>query len=196
ASAFGGGDQLSRLDFPAGLATVDAGAQAKIRTLARALQERPGLSFEIEGGADPQRDREDLRRHIFQQKLRAQRVIELAKAGSTPGVTPPAQDAAAPIDAAERPHLVELAYKAETFAKPRNFLGIEKGLPPAEMEKMIATHIVVDDDALRALAQERAKAVLGALSKIAPEGATRLFLVTPRLGPTPGAAVELRLKKD
>ncbi|HXI59475.1 MAG TPA: DUF748 domain-containing protein, partial [Polyangia bacterium] len=106
ASAFGGGDQLSRLDFPAGLAAVDAGAQAKIRTLAKALQERPGLSFEIEGGADPQRDREDLRRHIFQQKLHAQRVIELAKAGRTPGATPPAQDAATPIDAAERPHLV------------------------------------------------------------------------------------------
>jgi hypothetical protein len=33
-------------------------------------------------------------------------------------------------------------------------------------------------------------------SKIAPEGAARLFLVTPRLGPAPGAAVELRLKKD
>jgi hypothetical protein len=192
ASAFGGGDQLSRLDFPAGLATVDGGAQAKIRTLAKALQERPGLSFEIEGGADPQRDREDLRRHIFQQKLRAQRGIELVKTG----VTPPAQDAVAPIDVAERPHLVALAYKAETFPKPRNFLGIEKGLPPPEMEKMIATHIVVDDDALRTLAEERAKAVLGALSKIAPEGATRLFLVTPRLGPTPGAAVELRLKKD
>jgi hypothetical protein len=40
--------------------------------------------------------------------------------------------------------------------------------------------------------------VLAALSKIAPEGAARLFLVTPHLGPKPegpGNSVELRLKK-
>ena len=191
ASAFGGGDQLSRLEFPAGLAKVDAGAQSKIRTLARALQERPGLSFEIEGGADPQRDRAGLHDHIFQQKLRAQKMLEAVKTGDAQA---PAEDA--PINATERPHLIELAYKAETFPKPRNFLGIEKGLPSAEMEKLLTTHIVVDDDDLRALAQKRANAVLAALSRITPEGAARLFLVTPRLGPAPGAAVELRLKKD
>ncbi|HEX3694942.1 MAG TPA: DUF748 domain-containing protein [Polyangia bacterium] len=191
ASAFGGGDQLSKLEFASGAATVNPGAQAKVRTLAKALQERPGLSFEIEGGADPARDREELRRRLFDQKLRAQQVLEAAQAGDP---TPPAADA--PLTATQRPHLLQLAYKAETFPKPRNFLGLEKDLPPAEMEKLIATHIVVDDDALRALAQQRANAVLASLAKIAPEGATRLFLVTPRLGSSPGAAVELRLKKD
>jgi Domain of Unknown Function (DUF748) len=194
ASAFGGGDQLSQLEFGPGLATVDSRAQAKIKTLARALQERPGLSFEIEGSADPQRDREDLRRHLFTQKLRAQKVLEAARSGDA---APVGSDA--PIADAERPHLIELAYKAENFPKPRNFLGVEKGLPVPEMEKLILTHLPVDDDALRALAQQRANAVLAALGKIAPEGAARLFLVTPHLGPKPegpGSSVELRLKKD
>ncbi|HEY2901276.1 MAG TPA: DUF748 domain-containing protein, partial [Polyangia bacterium] len=191
ASAFGGGDQLSKLAFAGGAAKVDGAAQVKIRTLAKALQERPGLSFEIEGGAEPARDREELRRRLLDGKLQAQKTLEAAKAG---GATPPAADA--PLTAAERPHLLQLAYKAETFPKPRNFLGVEKDLPPVEMEKLIATHIVVDDDVLRALAQQRANAVLAALAKIAPEGATRLFLVAPNLGPNPGPAVELRLKKD
>ncbi|HSS39183.1 MAG TPA: DUF748 domain-containing protein, partial [Polyangia bacterium] len=101
AAAFGGGDQLSRVDFAAGGAALDADAQRKLRSLGKALEERPGLSLEIEGGADPNRDREGLRRFLVDRKLKAQKVAELVQQGAA--VSSPDQ---VQIDAAERPRLV------------------------------------------------------------------------------------------
>jgi hypothetical protein len=99
--------------------------------------------------------------------------------------------------------LVEQAYKAETFPKPRNVLGRPKDLPGAEMEKLMLANTIVDDEALRGLAKRRATTVLEALAKISPGGAARLFLVSPRLtalgaspAQEPGNRVEFKLKKD
>jgi hypothetical protein len=63
------------------------------------------------------------------------------------------------------------------------------------MEKLILANLRVDDDDLRALALRRATLVQSALAKPVPGGASRLFLVTPRLG-GPGDHVEFKLKKD
>jgi uncharacterized protein involved in outer membrane biogenesis len=193
ASAFGGGDQLSRLDFPVGAAALDGRAHDKVRALATALRERPGLSFEIEGSADPQRDRDGLRRYLFERKLRAQRVLELVTGGAAVASPDDVR-----IQQADYSRLLEKAYKAESFDKPRTFLGTEKALPPPEMEKLMLAHTAVDDDDLRALAQRRATAVREALARAQPDSATRLFLVTPVIAAEsgPGNRVELRLKKD
>jgi hypothetical protein len=53
----GGDEDLSHVDFRPRVATLDASAEAKLRELGRALAERNELSFEIEGSADPERDR-------------------------------------------------------------------------------------------------------------------------------------------
>jgi hypothetical protein len=191
ASAFGG-EELSRLDFTPGLARLEASSQEKVRTLAKALRERPGLSFEIEGGADPQRDRTGLRRHLFERKLRAQRALELVKEGAA---VPSPDDLR--LDPADHNRLLEKAYQAETFPKPKSVLGLEKSLPPAEMERLMLENTVVSEDALRTLAQERANAVLAAISKAEPSARDRLFLVTPRVtakAGQPGNTVELRLR--
>jgi hypothetical protein len=187
ASAFGGGEQLSRLDFAPGSASLDAAGQGKIRSLGLALRERPGLSFEIEGSADPQRDREGLRRAFYERKLRAQRALELVQQGAA--VSSPDN---LRLEAADRPRLLEKAYAAETFAKPKNVLGLTRSLPAAEMEKLILTNTAVDEESLRALAQQRASAVQAALSRAEPSGAARLFLVPPKL--EGGNKVELRLR--
>ncbi len=89
--------------------------------------------------------------------------------------------------------MLAAAYKAETFPKPKNALGLEKGLPPDEQEKLMLVNTRVEDDQLRALALRRATAVESVLAKSAPGAASRLFLVTPRLT---AASVELDLKKD
>jgi hypothetical protein len=73
---------------------------------------------------------------------------------------------------------LELAYRAETFPKPRNFLGIAKDLPAGEMEKLMLTHLVVTDDDLRILADQRAQDVKEHLVK-AGVGAERVFVVEP-----------------
>ena len=188
ASAFGGGDELSRVDFPAGRATLDATASKRLAALSRALRERPGISFEITGGADPSRDRDGLRHYLVERKLKAAKLAALVQAGSA---VPSLDDLA--VAAGERPTLVAAAWKGETFAKPKNALGLEKGLPPEEMERLMLENTRVEEDELRALALRRATAVQSSLAKSVPGAASRLYLVTPRLGT---GGVELGLKKD
>ncbi|MES1164464.1 MAG: DUF748 domain-containing protein, partial [Verrucomicrobiota bacterium] len=190
AAAFGGGDQLSRVDFAPGGAALDDDAQRKLRSLGKALEERPGLSLEIEGAADPNRDREGLRRFLVDRKLKAQKVAELVQQGAA--VSSPDQ---VRIDATERPRLVSAAYGAEKFAKPKNALGLEKTLPPAEMEQLLLQNTQVSDEDLRALALRRATVLEARLAQNAPSANGRLFLVAPRVG-TDGGHVGLKLKKD
>jgi hypothetical protein len=190
ASAFGGGDELSRVDFAAGAASLDANAQRKIRSLGKALQERPGLSLEIEGAADAKQDRDGLRRFVFERKLKAQKLTQLVQASAAVSSLDQVQ-----VEPVERARFLEAAYEDETFAKPKNAVGIEKSVPPEEMEKLMLAHTRVEDDDLRALALRRATALQASLAKTAPGAASRLFLVAPRLG-SGGGHVELKLKQD
>ncbi len=189
ATAFGGGDELSHIDFSPGLYALDATAKKRLVTLTKALQERPGISFEIEGGADPKHDRDGLRVYLFDRKLKAVKMTELVQAGTAVAsvndvVIPPA----------ERDALLAKAYDAEKFPKPKNAVGLEKSLPPPEQEKLMLANTRVDDDELRALALRRATAVQATIAKTSPGTASRLFLVTPRLAEA--ARVEMKLKKD
>jgi uncharacterized protein involved in outer membrane biogenesis len=188
ASAFGGGDELSHLEFPAGRATLDATAEQRLSTLAKALRERPGISFEIEGGADPKLDREGLRRFLYERKLKAVKLAALVQGGAS---VPSLDDLT--IETDERPTLLAAAYKSQKFPKPKNALGLEKGLPPEEMEKLMLVNTRVEDDELRALALRRATVAQATLAKTVQGAASRLFLVTPRLT---GGGVEFKLKKD
>jgi uncharacterized protein involved in outer membrane biogenesis len=82
-AAFGGGgrggdDELSTVDFAPGAASLDAAAATKVRALGRALHERRELSFEIEGGADPSRDRAALHRTLVA-RGEAEALLELAR---------------------------------------------------------------------------------------------------------------------
>jgi hypothetical protein len=195
ASLFGGGEELSRLDFAPGAASLDARGRAKVTSLAKALDQRPGLSFEIEGGADRERDREGLKRTLYERKLKTQKLLELVESGAAVASDPDG----VVFDPTERDRLVDKAYRAETFPKPRNAFGRPKELPVPEMEKLLLANTIVDDDALRALAERRATTVREALARAAPSGAERLFLIPPRLtiaSEGPGNRVEFKLKKN
>jgi hypothetical protein len=61
------------------------------------------------------------------------------------------------ISAKEYPVLLERVYRAEKFPKPRNMVGMVKGLPVEEMEKLILANSTVDEEDLRSLADRRAK---------------------------------------
>lgn len=177
---------------------MDAKSRSKLESLSKALRERPGLSFEIEGGADRERDRESLKRNLYERKLKDQKMLETVATGAA--VSNPED---VKFDAPERPRLVEAAYKTATFPKPRNVFGRPKDLPVDEMEKLMLANTIVDEDALRLLAERRATVVREAVAKMAPDGATRLFLVAPHVtgggavaAKGPGNRVEFRLKKD
>jgi hypothetical protein len=59
---FGAGEELAYLEFPAGSAALDAHSRAKLKTLATALSERPGLQLDISGRVDPKTDGAELKK--------------------------------------------------------------------------------------------------------------------------------------
>jgi hypothetical protein len=70
-------------------------------------------------------------------------------------------------------------YKAADFAKPHDLVGLVKRLPPDQMKEMLLAHIRVTDQDLRVLAEKRAQAAYGVMSKkIDP---SRLLVDPPKL---------------
>jgi len=172
---FGGGEELSYLEFDPGSSVIPASGTAKLGNLVKMLTDRPALKMEIEGHVDIEKDREGMRERIFRRKVAARKLADLAKTGQPA----PALDNVR-VETAEYPKYLTLAYKAEKFPKPRNFIGMAKDLPVPEMEKLMLTHIQVTDDDLRRLAVERASHVRDHLVAVGKVEAERVFLVAPK----------------
>lgn len=171
----GGGEELGYLEYEPGSAVVTHANATKIEKLTRALHERPSLKLEIEGHVDPEKDSEGLRQREFMRKLKVQKFNRRLKQGQ-PSI--PADELT--IEPAEYEQYLNLAYKAETFPKPRNILGFAKDLPVAEMVKLMLTHIRITDDDLRLLASQRALKVKDSIlqsNQVEPE---RLFIIEPK----------------
>jgi hypothetical protein len=71
-SMFGGGEELSKLDFAPGRARIGEAQVKTLETLAKALGERQALKLEISGLADPEVDREGLKRVAMERLVRAE----------------------------------------------------------------------------------------------------------------------------
>src|SRR5262249_39744269 len=57
-----GGEELAYLEFAPGSSALDAGAETKLKALAKALYDRPGLKLDVSGRADPETDGAELKR--------------------------------------------------------------------------------------------------------------------------------------
>ena len=174
-AAFGGGEELQYLEFDPGRATIPEAGEKKIDALVTALSEKPGLKLEITGHADPEADREGLKQYLLQRKVKAQKLSDLVKQGK-PAV--PVDDVVVTPEEYEK--YLTLAYRAEPFPKPRNFIGMIKSLPVPEMEKLMLTHIEAGDEELRQLAIQRATAVQQAILRSGKVDAERVFIVEPK----------------
>jgi hypothetical protein len=174
-SLAGGGEEMSWAEFDPGRSVLTAAEASKVGRLAKVLLDRPALKVEVTGHVDPELDREGLRRLLFDRKVKAAKLKSLLKEGAAgigiDNVTVPP---------AEYPRFLKEAYRAETFPKPRNFIGMAKDLPDPEMEKLILAHIVVGDPELRLLAVERSRVVKDLLVASGPVEAERVFLVEPK----------------
>ena len=178
-AAFGGGEGMQYVEFEPGLATIPPDGQKKIDALVTALSEKPSLKLEIAGYVSPEADREGLKHHFLQRKVKAQKLNDLVKKGAA---APPVNEVVVAPEEYEK--YLTLAYRAEPFPKPHNFIGMMKSLPVPEMEKLMLTNIEAGDGEFRQLTSQRANAVKDALlqsGKIDPE---RLFIVEPK-GLTP-----------
>jgi hypothetical protein len=191
-SVVGSSEDLSFVTFEPGSSRLSEAEQTKLGTLAKALAERPNLSIDITGFVDAEADRRGLVDGAFEKQLLAQRSKKDAEknpAGSLTDIAPE-----------EYEKLLGKAYRAGQFEKPKGLLGVAKSLPEAEMEALIKKNISITDDDLRALAKERAEAVMDHLTVQGQVAAGRLFLVeSPGLTPeqkenVPGSRVDLRIK--
>ncbi|MDD5175482.1 MAG: DUF748 domain-containing protein [Sterolibacterium sp.] len=188
-SLFGGGEELSWLEFDAGRYVVPPAGETKLQSLVKALQDRPALKLEIAGRVDPDSDREGLRRANIERKVRAMKLKDLvAKSESTDA-------ASVVVKLEEYPALLTRVYRDEKFPKPRNVIGLQKDLPVDEMEKLLAANVQVSDDDLTTLASRRAQAVKDSLLKNGGVGAERLFIVTGKPSPASGEGSKAPLRR-
>jgi uncharacterized protein involved in outer membrane biogenesis len=175
-SLFGGGEELAYLEFDPGSAALDAEDEAKLKSLAKALEERPGLRLDASGRAEPGADRDALKRAAVDRQVKA------AKLKDTGGK---AADAAAldevTIDPKEYEKYLTAAYRAAKFDRPRNAIGMLKEQPVPEMERLMLEHAPVTDEDLRLLADARAQAAKAWLVEAGKVAAERVFLVAPHL---------------
>ena len=185
-AAFGGGADLGYLQFAPGTTAIADAELNKLDALAKALYDRPALKLEVTGRALAAADAEPLRRVMFENKLRAAKVRELVRAGQS--VDPDSVTVAAD----ERERLIGAVYREEKIPdKPRNFLGIAKSIPAADMERLILGTLKVEQEDLRRLANDRASRVRDLLVGRGKVARDRIFVVAPALDAATGEAAKL-----
>jgi hypothetical protein len=174
-SMFGGGEELSNVEFAPGRATLNDVAGKKLEALSRALTERAALKLEITGRADPEADKEGIKRVAIERAMQAEKARDtLKKSGE--GVSLDNVE----ITPAEYPTYLTRAYKEAKFPKPRNMVGLLKELPVEEMEKLMLTNLPATDDDIKALAARRAEAVQAWLVDNGKVPGERIFLLPPK----------------
>ncbi|ABO56648.1 DUF748 domain-containing protein [Burkholderia vietnamiensis] len=173
--AFGGsgGEDLGYVEFAPGSYALSDAQQKKLDTVAKMLTEKPSIRLDLIGRVDPAVDTPGLRDVYVDRLVRQQKLKDVIGQGES---VDPMTVKVAP---AEYDKYLTRAYKAADFKKPRNLVGLQKTLPDADMKKALADHAPADDNALRALAQQRAQAVRQYLDgKI---DSSRMFVVAPKL---------------
>jgi len=171
---FGGGEELSYIEFDYGSARVNDENLKKIEHLVKAISDRPEIKLEITGYCDKEKDYEGLKNYLFSQKIKAQKLQksgEISSGVSVDDIT---------IEPEEYEKYLTLAYKETKFPKPRTALGLLKKLPVSEMEKLMLTNIKITDDDLRALAHQRASTVQELILKSGQINPERIFIIEPK----------------
>jgi len=174
-AVFGGGEELSFVEFDYGSTTITEPNLKKLETIVKALHSRPSLKMDIEGHVDMEKDREGLKQYLFNKKLKAQKLNEMVKKG---GPAVPVDEVK--IEKQEYEKYLKMAYKEEKFPKPKNVIGMAKDLPAPEMEKLMLTHIEVKEGDLRMLSTQRAMKVKDAILKSGQVEPERVFILEPK----------------
>lgn len=177
ASLIGDSEELSWLPFDPGSHVISPAGEKKLGSLARALEERPGLSLEIAGRYDPAIDSEGLGKMTILRKIKAEKA---RKTGQTVAVKD--------IVLSEKEYAdgVKALYGDEDFDKPKNWIGFSKSLPLPEMEKLLSRHYAGKKDDMIRLADRRAQAVKNWLMEQGKVSEERLFVTASKARETSG----------
>ncbi len=179
----GSGDELSSIEFPAGRSEWEEAETKKLASLVTVLTERPGLSLDITGTADRQVDRRVLAEKQLGEKLRQ---IKLQEAGGADRGAKPA-----PMLSAEDEASLIAAWFARQF--PSAGASDKPALSVSEMKSRLLDTMVVEERALRLLAQERAERIREWLIQSGEIGEARIFLVEAALKEGAGTTVPTAL---
>jgi len=175
-SMFGGGEELSNLAFDPGRATLGDKADDKLKALAKALNDRPALKLDITGRYDPQADRAGLKRANIDRQVRALKLKDIVSHGGS------ADPDSVTVTPQEYPALLKRVYSNAKFSKPRNFIGMQKDLPVADMEKLMMDNTTVTDNDLVDLGNRRAQAAKDWLTANGKVSADRIFILAAKPG--------------
>ncbi|AKU12070.1 hypothetical protein AzCIB_2175 [Azoarcus sp. CIB] len=175
-SMFGGGEELSYIEFAPGRASLDTATTEKVATLARALADRPALKMEITAYADPATDPDGVRRVQMERSVKAAKLKEMVRKGEEA----PSLDELT-LTQEEYATWLRKVYRDADFKRPRNAIGLLKDLPVEEMEALILANTKVDDEALRQLALQRGQVVKDKLLEGGKVAAERVFLLSPKV---------------
>jgi Domain of Unknown Function (DUF748) len=177
---FGGGPDLQFVDFRPGAADLDTVAADKIRTMVKALNERPQLKIEVPIAWVSDLDRPAL---VEARLLTQVREAQSAKAGrkKSPADAPDFEQ----LDPSAKVELLTPLYAKDVGGEP-NFppevtnVKTKPELAAAKadfLKQALRAHIAVTDGDLTALGQQRAMAVQQALLTETQMDPARVFLV-------------------
>ncbi|MEY4579072.1 MAG: hypothetical protein RL701_3775, partial [Pseudomonadota bacterium] len=169
-SLFGGGEELSYIDFAPGVSTLDATAKSKIHTLAKALDARPGLNLDVPLIAQPELDRKALAKLAWQADVEKRATRRLGKQPHDRAAvakllnTPKAYRALLEDAYRERfgtapvvPHVTPPATDGRKPPKKPQQASDGEAIP--WLERALKARVVVEQSELDLLAQARAESV-------------------------------------
>jgi Domain of Unknown Function (DUF748) len=177
---FGGGPDLQFIDFQPGVGQLDSGGADKIKTVVKALAERPQLKIDVPIAAVSDLDRPAL---VEAQFLAQVREAQAAKnSGKKSGAEAPALDQ---MDPAARLDLLAKLYEKQVGGQPKYpesiaNIKVKPEMTAAKIDflaQQLHAHIVIGEAELQALGQQRAVAVQQALLTDTQIDPARVFLV-------------------
>ncbi len=180
----GSGEELSHVQFQAGANALAPEEENKLRSLAKALAERPELRLEIAAAADAQSDRAALAETKLYRELEA-----LKDKGAKPGDGSAAdQETIRSLPEPEQAELIKALYRQKYGTLPEPPRADGEATPTAVSTQSLKDRLIadmsIDEAELRRLAQDRGKSIqqfLVGQGSIDPE---RLYLLEVQLNST------------
>lgn len=177
---FGGGEEINRIGFAAGDTQLDAAGQGKIRSLAKALAERPGLKLTVPAVFSRSGDAPALQERAVQRRLVKARKAELAAKKQPADAVDYASIAA---DPETHLRLLAAAYAKTNQRDSTRAARLPDDLDaPARLrwyEERLTEVVAIGDTELYTLARERAEGVQAALLTDTGIDPGRVFLLAP-----------------
>ena len=168
----GSDDELSEVPFPVGSAEISADKLARLKALAKSLEERPALQLEVSGIADLVADRVALSEAKLQSELEALKQ-EAGKSGRR-------SQSYAEGDDTEDAGLLKALY-VKKFGRLPHQIDRNQPVPTEQLRERLLHAFPVEDAELRLLAQERGKQIQHFLITEAGIPADRVFLLDAKL---------------